>query len=98
MLHDQQPLSILRRLILLGVAYLGCRLQRMLVELRRTVVYKVLQHEVVIYIIFIIMSRGSHEVLKRNKVLWLIFKCRLWRLFEAVDNIELAYLIRLDAG
>lgn len=69
----------------------------MLVELRGTVVYKVLQHEVVIYIIFIIMSRG-HEVLKRNKVLWLIFKCRLWRLFEAVDNIELAYLIRLDAG
>jgi hypothetical protein len=69
----------------------------MLVELRGTVVYKVLQHEVVIYIIFIIMSRGSHEVLKRNKVLWLIFKCRLWRLFEAVDNIELAYLIRLDA-
>lgn len=70
----------------------------MLVELRGTVVYKVLQHEVVIYIIFIIMSRGSHEVLKRNKVLWLIFKCRLWRLFKAVDNIELAYLIRLDAG
>jgi hypothetical protein len=70
----------------------------MLVELRGTVVYKVLQHEVVIYIIFIIMSRGSHEVLKRNKVLWLIFKCRLWRLFEAVDNIELAYLIKLDAG
>ena len=97
MLHEQQPLSILRRLILLGVAYLGSRLQRMLVELRGTVVYKVLQHEVVIYIIFIIMSRG-HEVLKRNKVLWLIFKCRLWRLFEAVDNIELAYLIRLDAG
>ena len=98
MLHEQQPLSILRRLILLGVAYLGSRLQRMLVELRGTVVYKVLQHEVVIYIIFIIMSRGSHEVLKRNKVLWLIFKCRLWRLFEAVDNIELAYLIKLDAG
>ena len=97
MLHEQQPLSILRRLILLGVAYLGGRLQRMLVELRGTVVYKVLQHEVVIYIIFI-MTRGSHEVLKRNKVLWLIFKCRLWRLFEAVDNIELAYLIRLDAG
>ena len=98
MLHEQQPLSKLRRLILLGVAYLGSRLQRMLVELRGTVVYKVLQHEVVIYIIFITMSRGSHEVLKRNKVLWLIFKCRLWRLFEAVDNIELAYLIRLDAG
>lgn len=69
----------------------------MLVELRGTVVYKVLQHEVVIYVIFIIMSRG-HEVLKGNKVLWLIFKCRLRRLFEAVDNIELAYLIRLDAG
>jgi predicted SprT family Zn-dependent metalloprotease len=98
MLHEQQPLSILRRLILLGVAYLGSRLQRVLVELGGTVVYKVLQHEVVIYIIFIIMSRGSHEVLKRNKVLWLIFKCRLRRLFEAVDNIELAYLIRLDAG